>query len=627
MPNWLRTITAGWHRVFFWHRRSSSEETQEATHQHDHALVFAVTESSRPSRVRQLRFLNHVLSRSERQLFWGAFFLFFIAFGVGLASVIRPHILSVAATGGTVYEGLIGGPKFINPLYSTPNDVDRDLTGLIYAGLFRINEHFEPVPDLTDHYRWLDNGLTLEIALRQDIRFHDNIPVTADDVIFTYEAVKNPSWRSTLYNVFQNITLVRVDDRTVQFQLEKANPLLLTDLTLGILPAHLWADIPGNTAMLADLNLRPIGAGPYRASSFTRDSKGSILSYTLERFSSYHGIHPHIDSWQFRFFPDRTTALQALKNAQIDSLAFIPWNEAAALKDDRVQRNTIQLPQETIAFFNTKETLLKDEALRAILARSIDRAELNDLLKMHASLIDSPFPFLAMVSTTAPLNLEEAREALTKLGWVLNPEDNIRHLSVTPPPIPSTKKGGKPTVLPAVASTSTPALSLTINVADQPDLVQVADYLRTRWSLLGIRVTVISKDPDTLLKDAFADRGSYQILISNILLSPSQDLSPFWKSSQATGQGLNLSNSVDKDIDASLDRIRLATSTETLTAARTQIIKSITAHTPALFLARPAYTYLVNKRIKGVSDMSIARPADRLLEAMNWYISSTWVWK
>lgn len=629
MPAWRTKIETWWHRVFFWQKRSSSEEIEDSSHHHDHALVLAVTETSRAARLRQLRFLNHVLGKNEGRLFWGAVALFFIALLTGISALAAPHLRAVPATGGSIHEGLIGSPKLINPLYASTNDVDRDLTSLVYAGLVRLDERLEAQPDLAAQYRWLENGTVLEVVLRQDIRFHDHSAVTADDVIFTYQAAQNPSWRSPFYRTFKDVTLVRVDDHTVQFQLPKANPLFINDLTLGILPAHLWEEVRPGNAVLADLNLRPIGAGPYQANTFTRDSHGAILTYTLKRFPQYHGIQPHIDEWQFRFFADHTTAIQALKSNQIDSLAFLPWQEATAIKTEQIQQNIIQLPQESIAFFNTKEALLKDEKLRTILARSLDRSELADLLRPHATPVQTPFPLLAASTTTAPLSLEDARDALTNLGWILDPTDNIRKFRQTPStPVRSTRNTrGTAISTPAATHASSTVLAITIDVPNQPDLTQIADYLRGRWSLLGVQVTIQGKDPAVLNEELLSDRTGYQVLVWNVLLPPSQDLTPFWKSSQASGSGLNLSNTTDKDVDAALEYVRSATSTEMIAIARDRLARAISAHTPAVFIAQPAYTYLVNKRIHGVVDMKIAEPSDRLSRARDWYINSHWVWE
>lgn len=231
---------------------------------------------------------------------------------------------------------------------------------------------------------------------------------------------------------------------------------------------------------------------------------------------------------------------------------------------------------------------------------------------------------MAASTSTPPLSLEEAREALTATGWIIDPSDNIRKLK---PPTPVTTKTKKPVTPPPTfnIASSTP-LTITIDVPDQPDLIQIANYLRQRWSLLGIRVTVEEKDPDVLHREIVNNRTSYQVVVWNVLLPPSQDLGAFWRSSQTTGNGLNFSNFSDKDVDSALDAIRTATSTEQIASGRDRLTRAIMTRTPAIFIAQPAYTYLTNKRVRGVEDMKIAQPSDRLLRAETWYLNSQWIW-
>jgi peptide/nickel transport system substrate-binding protein len=187
-------------------------------------------------------------------------------------------------------------------------------------------------------------------------------------------------------------------------------------LTVGILPAHVWEDIPDTSARLADANLKPIGSGPYQASSFTRDGRGNILSFQLTRYPAYYGLKPLIDSIRLKFYPDRQTALSALNNGQVDAVAFVPWGETGKGRQDNLQAVSLDLPQETVAFFNTKDKLLKDEKLRHALSLAIDPIELASVASDHAKAVTSPFPFLDDASSTKP-DLDQARKELDALGW------------------------------------------------------------------------------------------------------------------------------------------------------------------------------------------------------------------
>lgn len=609
MNTWLKQLQKIWKKVFFWQQTSgTSQEIKPHSHA-DHALVLSVTKSSTVPTLKQLRFINRVLGVNERRLFWGATLLCVAALFLGTADLAATRIVAVPGVGGTYTEGLIGTPKLINPLFAPLNDVDRDLVGLIFSGLFRPNADLEPVPDLAERYQWSADGKTLEVTLRKDVVFHDGVPLTSDDVIFTFQAIKNPTSRSPLAGQFQDVTIVRIDDATVQFQLIAPDPSFLLSLTVGILPAHIWEEIPDATAHLADANLKPIGTGPYQVSTFTRDGRGQILHYNLKRFASFYGIKPMIQEVLMRFFPDRPQAETALRNGQIDGLAFLPWTEATALRGENYVIHRIELPQETIAFFNVKQGLLKEMHVREALALAVDPEELASLLGDHVSTVTSPFPFLASATSTK-FDLEASRAKLESLGWKLPEGGSVRQLST------------------ATASTtaSSTILALSILVPNQPDLQKVAEILKRRWSLVGAEVTILTDEPEVLLRNALEKRD-YQVLITNVLLPPNQDLTPFWASKNTSGNGLNLSNLADRDVDTALDRVTNATNTQSLLAARQGLTTSITKQTPALFLLRPIYAYLLSRRIQGTGDLRLLKPADRFLTISNWYVQTSWGWR
>jgi peptide/nickel transport system substrate-binding protein len=569
--------------------------------------VLSVTSPRKLPRWKQLRFINRVLDVTERRLFWGSVLVFVIALCVAAYGLAGLNLERVPASGGEYSEGLVGTPKLINPLFAPTNDVDRDLVTLLFSGLFRLDEHLQAQPDLADSYQWLDDGKTLQVKLRDDIRFHDGTTVTADDVVFTYRAIKNPNWRSPLASSFHDVEVIKVDDLTVQFHLPQANALFPNQLTVGILPAHVWEDIPDTSARLADANLKPIGSGPYQASSFTRDGRGNILSFQMTRYPAYYGLKPLIDSIRLKFYPDRQTALSALNNGQVDAVAFVPWAETGKGRQDNLQAVSLDLPQETVAFFNTKDKLLKDEKLRHALSLAIDPIELASVASDHAKAVTSPFPFLDDASSTKP-DLDQARKELDTLGWKLADGDSVRRLGTN------------------TTSTSSTLLEITIDVPNQADLLAVADHLKRRWSLLGAQVTVHSDEAEPLLRNALENRN-YQIIVWNVLIPSDQDLTPFWDSASTAGRGLNLSNIADRDIDAALDTLSTASSTDAVKTDQLALSSAIRARSAALFIMRPSYALLVNKRVMGVADMVISRPSDRLLQIANWYVSQALRWK
>lgn len=644
MKAFLAKIKEFWHKLFFWHTPMDGHSEFVPEMHHDHDLVLKVAPHKR-STVKQFKFFRRLLDSTERRVFSLSLFAFIVFALGGTAALIAPRISSVPAPGGMLTEALVGSPKLINPLFASLNDVDRDIATLVYSGLFRLDETLEPQPDLIERYSWSSDGKTLEVVLRSDAFFHDGVAVNASDVQFTYEAVKGAGWHSPLASNYKNIqSIIRVDDRTVQFQLDHPQPNILADLTLGILPAHLWSEVKDANATLAELNIKPIGSGPYHVHSFTRDNQGAIIKYRLESFSRYYGYKPLIQDWTFRFFLNRVEALAALKNGQVDALAFLPWKDVANSKIPSVQTVKLELPQQSVLFFNTKDSLLKDERLRSILVRSIDQQELQSLVGDHASLASSALPFLSIPPTTStapvtsttstlPLDLDTARLMLDKLGWVLKSGENIRSQAPVRPIATTTTRTTRTTATTATTSTtstvSTPSstvLAITIDTPNQADLVNLAELVKRRWSLLGVKVD-IRIVPSEELFDQARGQKNYQAILWNILVPANQDISKFWNSADASPGLLNWSNLADRDIDHALELVGSATTTAGLQSARIELAKTINARFPALFLLRPTHAYLINQRVGGTQNIRISRPSDRLTQAFNWHVKTRWVWK
>jgi peptide/nickel transport system substrate-binding protein len=528
--------------------------------------------------------------------------------------------VQVPAPGGRVVEAILGAPKYPHPFYAATNDPDQDLVALVYSGLFRRVDGSRVEPDLVERFEWSADGKKLTLVLRDDARFHDGQPVTADDALFTMNAAKDAAWKSPYVNMLRGITPERVDDRTLTLTLERANASLLDTLTFGILPAHVWQDIPPSSAHLADANVRPIGAGPFRVRSFIRDARGAIAAYTLERNDRYYGTKPLLDQLELRFFPDRASAEEALRGGQVDALAFVPGGSIDALTEHgRLRRSTIELPQETIAFFNVQDTVLKDIRIRQALSLAVERADILAAEAGIASAVYGPFPFdQAEAPTSTPeARLDQARGLLDAAGWV-KPSDDPEGLRIKKGSATSTKAG---------TATSTSQLTVTVTVPDEPELVAVAGALARHWSLLGIRVEVRPEPAEELARRLMSARNA-QIVLWNVLLSPSQDPFPVWWSGEATGRGLNISNLSDRTVDDAIEALHAATTTEGIVNARAAFTKAVLARAPAVFLTRPGYGYVHDVRLRGMSErLQLGKPSDRWNDAIHWYVKTSWRWK
>lgn len=146
----------------------------------------------------QLPFYNDAIdiarqfSPFEKAVFW-LLVVIFIGSGISLLSDLNDNLLvEVPARGGSFSEGIVGSPRFINPLLAT-TDADRDLTQLIYSGLMKPATDGTLVPDLAKSFSVSEDGLVYRFTLRDDIFFHNGKPVTVDDVMFTVAVTQGKS--------------------------------------------------------------------------------------------------------------------------------------------------------------------------------------------------------------------------------------------------------------------------------------------------------------------------------------------------------------------------------------------------------------------------------------------------
>lgn len=618
--SWLKRFRAGWNRFFFWQKTPPPSLEFTPPNQHDVHLVAAVTAPDRLPAWRQIRYLSYVFPQKERLQLWGALAAAFCFLGASGALFAQPHVVSEPAHGGALSEGLIGTPKWINPVLAPLNesDADRGLVSLLFSGLFRVSAS-AITPDMAASYQFLDGGKAFEVRLRDDARFHDGQPVTADDVVFTInDAIKNPLWRSPLSADFQAVEVIRVDESTVQFK----HPEMLSAaawqrlLSVGILPAHRWESANEGSPQLAEANLKPIGSGPYRFSTFTRDSKGLILAYSLTRFTGYYGTQPYLDERVFRFYPDRSAANAALESKQIDALAFVSWNDEERLRITDSRSLSLELPQVATVFLNTQDAALKDLAVRKALQLTIDRGELIQALG-HGVALQSPFPFFESYSTSSQLtSIETARRLLDEARWNTHPTDGLRYLQ----PLTSTRTPRAATSTTSFV-TSTP-LAITLLVPDQSDLASLAEMIQRRWSLIGVQVTLETMDRAAILRRSLTER-THQAILINAFSPTDADILPFW---EANGP-LNFSQWSSPTLTAALQEIGTASSTGAVQIARTKAAEVLSTYVPALFFLRPSHAYVVPNDLQGVQNLQLQDPAQRLTETLGWYTNTRYRWK
>ncbi|MFA5187736.1 MAG: ABC transporter substrate-binding protein [Patescibacteria group bacterium] len=509
---------------------------------------------------------------------------------------------TVPKDGGEFTEGLIGSPLYLNPILAQSNtDADLDLTRLIFSGLLKYNENLELVPDLAEKYEISSDQKIYTFYLKKNVKWHDGENLTASDVVFTFNSILNPDFKSPLYRSFAGSNAEKIDDYTVKFTLQEPYAAFLNLLTVGIIPQHLWYDIPPINAKLAVLNQKPIGSGPYKFKSLVKEKTGMIKIYTLEKNKDYYGKVPYINKILLKFYPDYENAITALTNKEIDNLSYLPkeyYNKFSNKRD--INLLDLKLSQYTAVFFNKKNnTLLEDKKIKEALSYAIDKNKIiDDVLQGQGQVLDGPIlpGFLGYNAdiTKYGYNPQKAIELLVSDGWTLAGE---------------------------IFKKKDQELKITLTTIEQTDNIKIANLLKEFWTSIGVNVEIQTIPRDKIEDDIIKPRN-YQALLYGEIVGSDPDLFPFWHSSQKDTAGVNLANYANRQADVLLEEARLNSDPKVRAQKYQEFQNILIGDLPAVFLFQPTYIYPLTKKIKGVGAQNISVPADRFINIENWYLKT-----
>ncbi len=613
---------------------------QNKSIQSDTALVARLTMRRFPT-LQQWKYLPRYLSTTERVVF---VLLVLLMIGSLSALAVRIYLRStivVPARGGSYTEALVGAPRFVNPIIAQTNDVDLDLTRLIFSGLFRHTETLALEPDLVERFTVSEDQKTYTLILKEDLRFDNGEPLTARDVTFTINAIQDPEWRSPLEPTLRGVIADAIDERTLELKLREPFAPFLDNLTFGILPEHIWADIPPTNAAFADENLKPIGSGPFRVESYVKNTNG-ITQYTLVRNPYYHRTPPLLDRTILRFFPDATTAFEAVKNKQADGVSSVPRQLFTSLeRERRLGTYTVSTPQYTTLFFKSASgTALGDAKTRTALARAIDRLQILETVfvrrgEIVSSMIPKGTPGYNPDLAPITFDREATKTILKEAGWKelakegygalwekqeRDRREKIKENTAAPTPLLP------PPGLEQYWDRNGTILTMSITTIDDPDLVATATIIKQVWEALGIPTEIVSVSNAQWTKEVLQPRR-YTALLTNILVGADPNPYQLWHSSQIEYPGYNLAQFQNQDLDTLLEEARKSLSIDERITRYKKIQEVLRREMPAFPLVNQWYTYAIDRNVRGVVQDRMLIPADRFATITNWYVNTKRVWK
>ncbi len=502
---------------------------------------------------------------------------------LALSTVAVSHPLA----GGAYVEALVAPPQQLNPLASdVAHDASSaDIQALVFDGLMRIGPDGLPEEALAQSWDVSPDGTVYTFTLRADVSWHDGVPLTADDVLFTLRAVQNRDFAGdpAAGALWRGVRVEKAGERSVRCTLNAPFAPFLSRATFPILPAHLLRDIPPKQWASAPFSREPKGTGPYQLAELNQDRALLIAN------PHYYGGRPFLDSIEFRFFRDSQAALAALTRGEIMGLGFAGTNDLGQSNLPRnVARHELPLDSYAALTFNLRDGPLADLELRRALARGLDKdALIQQALGGQATRLDTPiFPgwWAADESVTwYPYDPQRAADSLSALGWTLG-SDGVR------------AKDGRSLALPLI----------TDGAADH---IAAAQEIARQWGALGVKVVVQQLDAAELNKRLEA-HDFVLALHGWQRLGPDPDVYSLWHSSQAL-RGENYAGLSDDQIDELLDNARHDMDIPARSASYAAFQERWVDLAPSITLYQPLFVYATTRQLEGLGFSTVTPDQNR----------------
>lgn len=626
----------------------------------DKKVVYSLSKTKIPT-FRQIKYASKFLTKKEVWLIRVLILVIIANLAFLGFRFYKDHLQEVPISGGDYIEALVGSPKHINPIYSSINDVDNDITSLVFSSLFKYDNHGELVKDLVSDYAISENGKEYTLTIRGNAKWHDGSDLNINDIVFTFNTIKNQAYESPLRSSFVGVNIEKVSDDKLKFTLSEKYSPFLNLLTFGIIPKKLWSMIAVEAASLAEINLKPIGSGPYKFKSLIKDKLGSIKAYNLEANPDYYGDKPNIKNLTFKFFVNFTEAINALNNNSVDGLSYLPYvNKDDLVAKDALGMHGLDLPQIDSVFFNrdTKNPVLKDLNVRKALAYATSKDQIisevlsGDGKKAYGPILESSFAFHE-TEEKYDFDINKARKLLEENGWeefniseeeieVLKDmkessmsveasstaeesddegEDNEEEKEGLKPEEEIKLSLGAGTWRVKEKDEEKNYLAINLTTLNEDRNIRVAEKLKELWEQIGVKVNLVFV-PISQIQSEVIEPRNFEALFFSQFVGSDPDSYAFWHSTQIDKGGLNLSNYANDKVDEMLEEARVSLNNEDRASKYQEFQELISKDVPAIFLYSPLYIYVQSKKIKGFEGTSLIQPSGRFSNISSWYMKT-----
>ena len=246
----------------------------------------------------------------------------------GISVVSDEEVSSPRSSFGGEYRDVATSDAVSFHPYQTTDTASSGYQGMVYTGgLLRLDEDtLEYIPNMAESYNISEDGLTFTFNLRQDMKWSDDEPITANDFQWTYDQVTDPVNEFPYLSQLEFITSYKaLDDYTLEIKIDEIYAPALGQMSglVQPLPKHIWENLDwSDPEQNPEINNPTVVSGPYKLVEWKRDQ---FIIFEANENYWYHGA-PNITRQTQEIVPDQDIAYQKMKSGESDTGTITPEN-------------------------------------------------------------------------------------------------------------------------------------------------------------------------------------------------------------------------------------------------------------------------------------------------------------
>jgi len=503
--------------------------------------------------------------------------------------------------GGILSLGLKGVYTNSNPIFAI-SSVNLAVSKLLYAGLFTYNQHNQLVGELAQNYQVKDHGKDYIVNLRPHLLWSNGQPLTAQDVVFTYDLIENSNTGSPLSSSFSGVKVQELSPQSIEFKLPNQLASFIYSLTNGIVPENILKNIPPKDLRSSNFSsFQPIGAGPYEWQTISingdnpLDSQSEISLVPNPHF--YLG-QAKINQLILKTYPSHQALAKAFNNNLIN--AAINLNADQISNINQIYRYNFLFSGGTYLFFKNTVSPFNVPQIRQALEMSINIKGLINRLDFPTHQVFGPLLVgqLGYQSkyNEASYNPSQAIKLLTGLGYKYNQDHQLElHNQV---------------------------LGFSITLANTALNHLIFNYLKNNFQAIGVSVSAHFEDINELAISL--EYHQYQSLLNSISIGLDPDVFVYWDGSQANPQllnSLNFSEYNNSSANRSLETARIILNTKVRAIKYSHFLADWQKDVPAVGLFQPGYNLNSHLPIDNLNEKDINFSSDIFNNVYRWEIN------